>query len=103
MENPAVLPETLHVVEEVALVLGHGDGDASRDGEMVALRLVAVMVGVQDPVDARDADLSEPVQASAAAKVDEHAAGGVPRVEDHVDVAGVPKAVEVLGDALEPT
>ena len=38
---------------------GNGDGDALRDGERVALRLVAVVVGVQDPVDFGDAEFAE--------------------------------------------
>ena len=79
---------------------GDGERDAPGDGAVVALGLVAVVVGVQDPVHPGDADLPQAVEAGPVPEVDQDAAGGVGRVEHNVDVAGVREAVEVRGEAL---
>ena len=51
-----------------------------------SLALVAVVVGVQNPVDPRDPQRGELVEHGAAAKVDEHGPGAL---ADYVDIADI--------------
>ena len=90
-----VLPEEFGLVEEVAFVFGDGDSGAVPAEARGAPGLVAVVVGVEDPLDLAYADFLQVVDQGAGAGVDEDGAvaGG-----DAVGVAGVGEAVEVGGD-----
>ena len=90
-----VLPEEFGLVEEVAFVFGDGDFGAVLAEARGAPRLVAVMVGVEDPLDLVDANFLEVVDDVAGAGVDEEGAvaGG-----DAVGIAGVGEAVDAGGD-----
>ena len=84
-----VLPEEFGLVEEVAFVLGDGDFGTVFAEAWGAPGLVAVVVGVEDPLDLADADFFQVVDEGAGAGVDEDGAvaGGYA-----VGVAGVGEA-----------
>ena len=90
-----VLPEEFGLVEEVAFVFGDGDFGAVLAEAGGAPGLVAVVVGVEDPLDLAYADFMQVVDEGAGADVDEDGAvaGG-----DAVGVAGVGEAVDARRD-----
>ena len=51
LKDPAIGPESLDILKEMTLVRGHTDGDASGNCSHIALRLVTMMMRVEDPVD----------------------------------------------------
>ena len=91
-----VAPEVFGVFEEVALVFRYGDFRTAGAEAVGSPALVAVVVGVEDPVDLADADLGEVVDDCAGTGVDED---GAIAGRDAVDVAGVGPAVQVLGES----
>ena len=90
-----VLPEEFGLLEEMAFVLGHGDLGAMFPEASGSPGLVAVVVGVEDPLDLPDADFLQVVDEGAGAGVDEDGAvaGGYA-----VGVAGVGEAEDAGGD-----
>ena len=95
VEDAAVAPELLRVGEQVALVGGHGDGNRSRGGEPVFLALVAVVVGVEDPVGLGDPEVAEMIEDLARTEVDQN---GARAVADDVDAGGVLEEPQVFAE-----
>ena len=87
VERRAPLPEGLHPLEQAGLAARHRDLGAVLDETRVTLALVAMVMCMEHPLDALDAELVEVIEDVSAARVDED--GGGP-VTDDVDVADVP-------------
>jgi hypothetical protein len=64
----------------------HCDWDPAFDRERVALRLIAVMMRVQNPIDIRDPKVRKMSQNAAGAEVDQDTVVAIP---DDIDVASV--------------
>src|SRR5207247_8211982 len=99
VERAPRLPVGLRVVEQVPLVLGNGDARAVLPDARSSPALIPVMVRVEDPFDPLDACPSHRVEHGARARVDEQAALAVCQ---EIDVAGIPNAVEMRAELLEP-
>src|SRR5262245_31792394 len=93
MEDPPVSPEILCVGEEMAFMGGYGDRNLSFGCFVVALALVAMMMGMQDPIYLRDAHCPKMIQNLAGAEIDQHATRSV---ANDVNIAGVVEPVQVV-------
>ena len=92
-------PERLGLREQCSLARRHRDLRAVLHQPRIALALVAVVMGVEHPLDLLDADLGEMVEDGARPGVDEQAGLAVAQQED---VAGVAEPEQVRRDGLEP-
>jgi hypothetical protein len=81
-----VSPEVLGILEELSLVGRNGDRDPPFDCPGIPLALVAVVMGVEDPIDVGDPEIREVIEYGARSEVDEHTPRAVP---DHVDIGRV--------------
>jgi hypothetical protein len=83
-------PERVGLREQRRLPLRHGDGDPPLGKQVVALALIAMMVGVQHPLEVTHAGLGQVVEDAARTEVDQEPPVAV---LEEVDVAGVPVPV----------
>jgi hypothetical protein len=98
VEHAARLPEELRLVEEVPLVLGDGEARALLEQARRPPALVAMVVRLQHPFDARDPERPQAIEHGARPRIDDER--GV-AVHHHVGVAGVGEREQVLRDAGE--
>jgi hypothetical protein len=92
MEDTAVAPEFLGIVEEIPLVGGDMDGDSLCRGARVTLTLITVVVGMQNGFYFRDPDLSQQLQNMARTEIDQD---GAVCVLQNVNVAGIAQNIKI--------
>src|SRR2546425_12951815 len=99
MEDAPVAPKILGVGEQVPLMLRHGYGNTALHGFVIALALVAVMVGVKNPVHLTDPHVAQVVEDFARSEVDQHT---IRAVAEYVDRTSVVEAIQVFRQSLGP-
>ena len=93
MKHAPVSPEVLRISEQVALVGRHRNGNRTLRGFKVTLALIAMVVGVKNPVHLGDSQAGEVVKNLSRTKIDDQ-----PMIagSNQVDIAGVFEQIQIV-------
>ena len=98
IECPSRLPEQLGPIEQVPFVFGHDHPRSLIPHSRSTHALIAMVVGMQDDLDFKPAQLRQGVQDPARTCVDQKPSAVS---NDQIDIANVSETIQVIRDSLE--
>jgi hypothetical protein len=100
VKHPPVPPEVLRVGKEMPFVSRNCNGNRALRRLVIALALVPVMMGMENPIDLADSQTGQVLENVSRAEVDQKSAAAVAH---QIDVARVLEEIEVLRQLFEIT